>query len=149
MSDAAQEGQAWGTAMRVLRVDHIGIAVRALEPVIEFYRSALGLEVLHREVVESQKVSTAFIPAGETRLELLEPTDPTSPIAPYLERRGEGIHHVAFRVDDVDAAIAHLKAAGATLLSDTARPGANGTRVVFMHPRSAHGVLIELVEGSR
>ncbi len=124
-------------------VDHIGIAVRSLDERLALYR-ALGLEVEGREDVPSEKVRVAFLPAEGTRIELLEATSPDSPIAAFIEKRGEGMHHVCFRVDDIRAAMASLKAQGVQLLSDEPRPGAHGSRVCFVHPRSAGGVLIEL-----
>ena len=124
-------------------VDHIGIAVRSLDERLALYR-ALGLEVEGREDVPSEKVRVAFLPAEGTRIELLEATSPDSPIAAFIEKRGEGMHHVCLRVDDIRAAMASLKAQGVRLLSDEPRPGAHGSRVCFVHPRSAGGVLIEL-----
>ena len=124
-------------------VDHIGIAVRSLDERLALYR-ALGLEVEGREDVPSEKVRVAFLPAEGTRIELLEATSPDSPIAAFIEKRGEGMHHVCLRVDDIRAAMASLKAQGVQLLSDEPRPGAHGSRVCFVHPRSAGGVLIEL-----
>jgi methylmalonyl-CoA/ethylmalonyl-CoA epimerase len=124
-------------------VDHIGIAVRSLDERLALYR-ALGLEVEGREDVPSEKVRVAFLPAEGTRIELLEATSPDSPIAAFIEKRGEGMHHVCFRVDDIGAAMASLKAQGVQLLSDEPRPGAHGSRICFVHPRSAGGVLIEL-----
>lgn len=126
-------------------VDHIGIAVRSLDERLALYR-ALGLEVEGREDVPSEKVRVAFLPAEGTKIELLEATSPDSPIAAFIEKRGEGMHHVCFRVDDIRAAMASLKAQGVQLLSDEPRPGAHGSRVCFVHPRSAGGVLIELSE---
>ena len=125
------------------RLDHIGIAVSSIEERLEVYR-ALGLEVAGREEVTSEKVRVAFLPVGETRIELLEPTEAVSPVAAFIARRGEGIHHLCIRVDDIRVAMAELKSKGLQLLSDEPRPGAHGTLVCFVHPRSAGGVLIEL-----
>jgi len=125
------------------RLDHIGIAVSSIEERLEVYR-ALGLEVAGREEVASEKVRVAFLPVGETRIELLEPTEAVSPVAAFIARRGEGIHHLCIRVDDIRVAMAELKSKGLQLLSDEPRPGAHGTLVCFVHPRSAGGVLIEL-----
>ncbi len=124
-------------------LDHVGIAVSSIEERLEIYR-ALGLEVGGREEVASEKVRVAFLPLGATRLELLEATAPDSPIASFIAKRGEGVHHVCIRVDDVRAAMAELAARGFALLSDEPRPGAHGALVCFVHPRSAGGVLIEL-----
>jgi methylmalonyl-CoA/ethylmalonyl-CoA epimerase len=128
-------------------LDHIGIAVGDLEQALAFYRDALGLEIEPPEEVGSQRVRAHFMAAGDARLELLEPTAPDSPIARYLERRGPGIHHVALRVDDIRAALAQLKARGVRLIDEQPRPGAHGSLVAFIHPSSAHGVLVELKQG--
>lgn len=129
--------------MKVL--DHIGIAVRSLDERLALYR-ALGLEVGGEEEVASQKVRVSFLPVEGTRLELLEPTAPDSPIAGFIEKKGEGLHHLCFEVDDIRATMADLKAKGYQLLADEPRPGAHGTLVCFMHPKSAGGVLIELCQ---
>lgn len=126
------------------RLDHIGIAVRSLESA-KIYQT-LGLSIDHTEVVETQKVKTAFLSVGDANLELLEPTSPESPIAKFIEKRGEGIHHICLRVDDIDAHLAKLKAEGYRLINDTAVPGAHGCRVAFLHPVAGNGVLIELSE---
>jgi methylmalonyl-CoA/ethylmalonyl-CoA epimerase len=125
-------------------LDHIGIAVADLDAALRFYRDALGLEVEIPEEVASQRVRAHFIPAGDAALELLEATAPDSPIAKYLEKRGPGLHHITLRVDDIDAALAQLKARGVRLIDERAREGAHGSRVAFIHPASAHGVLVEL-----
>jgi methylmalonyl-CoA/ethylmalonyl-CoA epimerase len=127
----------------VRKIDHIGIAVPSLAEGLGFYR-ALGLECSGRETVASQQVEVAFIEVGESRIELLEPTDPQSPIARFLEKRGQGIHHLCFRVDDIDARLAELKSAGVRLINEAPVPGAGGCRVAFVHPASAGGVLVEL-----
>jgi methylmalonyl-CoA epimerase len=126
------------------RLDHIGIAVADLDTALAFYRDALGLEIEESEEVAAQRVRAHFIPVGEPALELLEATTPDSPIARYLEKRGPGIHHITLRVDDIDAVLAALKARGVRLVDETARPGAEGARVAFIHPSAAHGVLVEL-----
>ena len=110
---------------------------------------ALGLEVGGEEMVESEKVRVAFLPVSGTRIELLEPTGPDSPIASFIAKRGEGIHHICLRVDDIHAAMADLKAKGLQLLSEEPRLGAHGSQVCFIHPRSAGGVLIELLQPRR
>jgi methylmalonyl-CoA/ethylmalonyl-CoA epimerase len=125
-------------------IDHIGIAVADISDALAFYRDALGLEVEEPEEVSSQRVRAHFIPAGESALELLEATSGDSPIAKYVAKRGPGLHHITLRVDDIEAALAQLKARGVRLIDEQARPGAHGSRVAFIHPSSAHGVLVEL-----
>jgi len=126
------------------KLDHIGIAVKSIEAAA-IYR-ALGLSIEHVETVETQGVKTAFLPVGDANLELLEPTGPESPIAKFIEKRGEGIHHICLRVDDLDAHLARLKAEGFRLINDAPVPGAHGCRVAFLHPAAGNGVLIELSE---
>ncbi len=126
-------------------INHIGIAVRSLEERLALYR-ALGLEVSGEEEVASQKVKVAMLPVRGTQIELLEPTAPDSPIAVAIEKRGEGLHHICFEVEDIRATMGQLKAAGFQLLSDEPRPGAHGSQVCFLHPRSGGGVLIELCQ---
>jgi methylmalonyl-CoA epimerase len=126
------------------RLDHIGIAVSSIEEALAFYRDALGLEIEPPEEVASQRVRAHFIPAGEAALELLEATADDSPIAKYLEKRGPGLHHITLRVDDIRAALDQLKARGVRLIDESPRPGAHGSLVAFIHPSSAHGVLVEL-----
>jgi len=126
-------------------LDHIGIAVRSLAERRGVYE-ALGLVVEGEEVVEEQKVRVAFLPVEGTRVELLEATAPDSAIARFIDRRGEGLHHLSFRVADIEAAMATLRERGFTLLSAAPQPGAHGTRVCFVHPGSTGGVLIELSE---
>jgi LAO/AO transport system kinase len=127
-------------------LDHIGVAVADLDAALRFYGDALGLEVDAPEDVASQRVRAHFIPAGACAIELLEATSDDSPIATYLAKRGPGLHHVTLRVDDIRAALAQLKARGVRLIDDTPRPGAHGSLVAFIHPSSAHGVLVELKE---
>ncbi|HVF54911.1 MAG TPA: methylmalonyl-CoA epimerase [Pyrinomonadaceae bacterium] len=129
-----------------MKIEHIGIATPRLDDALRFWRDALGLDVVHTEVVEEQGVRVAMLPVGEPRIELLEPTGPSSPVAKFLEKRGAGIHHVAVRVDDIRAALARLKERGARLIDETPRIGAGGCLVAFIHPSSAGGVLLELVE---
>jgi methylmalonyl-CoA/ethylmalonyl-CoA epimerase len=128
------------------RLDHIGIAVADLDAALRFYRDALGLEIEAPEEVPSQRVRAHMIPVGDAALELLEATEPGSPIAAFLGKRGPGLHHITLRVDDLEAALARLKARGVRLIDDRPRPGAHGSRVAFIHPSSAHGVLVELKE---
>ena len=127
-------------------LDHIGIAVANINDALAFYRDALGLEIDAPEEVASQRVRAHFIPAGQAALELLEATAEDSPIARYVSKRGPGLHHITLRVDDIDAALAELKARGVRLIDESARPGAHGARVAFIHPSSAHGVLVELTQ---
>jgi methylmalonyl-CoA/ethylmalonyl-CoA epimerase len=130
-------------------LDHIGIAVADLAAALAFYRDALGLEIEAPEEVASQRVRAYFITAGAAALELLEATAEDSPIAKYVAKRGPGLHHITLRVDDIEAAITQLKTCGVRLIDETARPGAHGSRVAFIHPSSTHGVLLELKEASR
>lgn len=131
--------------MRVT-LDHVGIAVGDLAEALAFYRDALGLEIEAPEEVVSQRVRARFAPVGEAAIELVEATAPDSPIAKYLDRRGPGLHHVALRVEDIQASLATLKARGVRLVDETPRPGAHGSLVAFIHPSAAHGVLVELVQ---
>jgi methylmalonyl-CoA/ethylmalonyl-CoA epimerase len=128
--------------VKPLRIDHLGIAVPCLEEAVAAYE-ALGFRVEARHDVPTEMVRTAFLPAGESHLELLEPTDPSSAIARFLEKRS-GLHHVCVLVDDIEAALAELKARGVPLVDETPRTGAGGCRVAFVHPRGAAGVLLEL-----
>ncbi|MCX7854916.1 MAG: methylmalonyl-CoA epimerase [Anaerolineae bacterium] len=129
-----------------LSIHHIAIAVNDLEAALAFYRDALGLEVSERREVPEEGVEIAFLPAGEGEIELLRPLGPDSGVARFLEKRGEGLHHICLRVEDIQAAMERLRATGATLLSEEPRVGADGTRYVFIHPKSTHGVLLELYE---
>ena len=136
--------RAIGAEAAAIALDHVGIAVKNLEQAVAFYRDALGLIVEAPEDVPSQRVRVHFIPAGDAALELLEATSGDSPIAGYLERRGPGLHHITLRVDDIAAALVRLKARGVRLIDEQPRPGAHGSLVAFIHPASAHGVLVEL-----
>jgi methylmalonyl-CoA epimerase len=127
-------------------LDHVGVAVRDLAEALAFYRDALGLDVEASEHVASQGVTAHFLHSGATRLELLEATSADSAVARYIEKQGPGLHHITLRVDNIDAALAHLKARGVRLVDDAPRPGAEGSRIAFIHPSSAHGVLVELKE---
>jgi methylmalonyl-CoA epimerase len=129
-------------------LDHIGIAVKDLPAALAFYRDALGLEVEAPEDVASQHVRAHFVPVGESKLELLEATAPESAIAKYVDTRGPGLHHITLRVDDIHAALAQLKSRGARLIDEQPRPGADDALVAFVHPSSAHGVLVELKQSS-
>jgi methylmalonyl-CoA/ethylmalonyl-CoA epimerase len=129
------------------KIDHLGIAVASIDEALGVYR-ALGLDETKREEVAGQKVVAAFLPVGESRIELLEPTSDDSPVAKFLAKRGGGIHHVCFAVEDLDAALADLSRRGFRLVHRQAVPGADGRRIAFLHPEAGHGVLIELSEGS-
>ncbi|HKR02521.1 MAG TPA: methylmalonyl-CoA epimerase [Pyrinomonadaceae bacterium] len=129
-----------------MKIEHIGIATREIDEALKFWRDALGLEVTHTEVVEEQGVRVAMLPLGEPRIELLEPTGSDSPVAKFLEKRGAGIHHIAVRVNDIRATLKRLKEGGARLIDETPRVGAGNCLVAFIHPSSANGVLLELVE---
>jgi methylmalonyl-CoA/ethylmalonyl-CoA epimerase len=126
-------------------IDHIGIAVRSIADRRDYYEHLLGAEFEAVEEVPTQKVRVAFFKVGDVRLELLEPTDASSTIATFLEKRGEGLHHVAYRVDDIEQRLAELKVDGVRLIDETPRNGAHDTRIAFMHPKSSAGVLTELV----
>ena len=130
--------------MKVLKIDHLGIAVPSLDQAVKAYE-ALGFAVESTHEVPTERVRAAFLPVGESRLELLEPTDPSSVIARFLEKRS-GLHHVCVLVEDIEAALADLKTRGVPLIDEVPRPGAGGCRVAFLHPRAAGGVLLELKE---
>jgi methylmalonyl-CoA/ethylmalonyl-CoA epimerase len=133
-----------------MKINHLGIATRGLEDALKFWEDALGLENVHTEVVEDQKVRVAMLPIGESRIELLEPTSDDSPISKFLEKRGGGgIHHIAVEVSDIESALARLKDRGMRLIDEKPRIGAEGCLVAFVHPSSAHGVLLELVQTKR
>ncbi len=126
------------------RIDHIGIAVASLDDAVRFYETALGLRCLKREEVPDQKARVAFFDVGGTHIELLEPLAETGPIARFLERHGEGIHHLAFATDDIDAQLERAREAGCRLINERPVSGAGGKQIAFLHPRSTHGVLMEL-----
>ena len=129
-----------------MKIDHIGIATNGIEDAASIYRDALGMHVTETEEVSGQKVRVAMLPIGESRIELLEATSADSPISKFLAKRGPGIHHLALRVDDIQATLADLKSKGARLIDEEPRAGAGGCLVAFVHPSSTGGVLIELVE---
>lgn len=132
--------------MKVLHIDHIGVAVKNIETAARFYTEILGLEVADIETVAEQKVNVAFIPITDSEVELLESTHEDGPVAKYIQARGEGIQHLAFRVDDIEAALEELKAKGVRLIDQTPRHGAGGARIAFIHPKETHGVLVELCQ---
>jgi methylmalonyl-CoA epimerase len=129
-----------------MKIDHIGIAVKSLAEVTRFYEDVVGLKVSGYDEVEDQRVRVAMVPVGESRLELLEPTDEQSPIEKFMAKRGEGIHHIALSVDNIEEALERFRAAGVRLIDSIPRKGAHNTRVAFIHPSTTHGVLLELVE---
>ena len=130
----------------VRKVDHIGVAVSNLEEALKIYTDVLGLKLHGTEVVEEQKVRVAFMPVGDTEIELLESTDPEGPIAKFIEKRGEGIQHIAFRVDDIEEALEQMRRKGVRLIDEKPRYGAGGARIAFLHPKATGGVLVELCE---
>ncbi|MBS7527231.1 methylmalonyl-CoA epimerase [Fusibacter paucivorans] len=132
--------------MKALKVDHIGIAVKNLDETIKFYQDVLGLECQGSEVVEEQKVKVAFLPVGDTEVELLESTAEDGPIAKFIEKNGEGVQHIAFRVENIEEAIAYMKSKGMAMIDEKPRYGAGGASIAFVHPKSSHRVLVELSE---
>lgn len=130
------------------KIDHLGVAVKSIAEARGFYE-ALGLRVTHEETVEQERVKTAMLPVGESRVELLEPTEEDSPVGKFLAKRGEGLHHVALQVEDIEAAMESLKAWGAKLIQDKVQVGAGGHLYFFVHPSSAGGVLVEIVQPVR
>lgn len=130
----------------VIKIDHIGIAVSDLAETLKVYTDALGLTLHGTETVEEQKVKTAFLPVGDSEIELLESTAPDGPIGKFIETRGQGIQHIALRVDDIEAALAELKAKGVRLIDEKPRYGAGGAKIAFLHPKATNGVLIELCQ---
>ncbi len=132
--------------MKLLKIDHLGIAVNSIDNGKNFWTDVLGLPFEGSETVSEQKVTTAFFPVGESEVELLEATAPDSPIAKYLEKKGEGIHHVAFAVEDIEQALVELKEKGIRLIDEKPRKGAGGAKIAFLHPKSTHGILVEICE---
>lgn len=131
---------------KVKKVDHIGIAVKNLDEVVRVYEGALGIHVHAIEESEEQKVKVAFVPVGELELEFMESTSPDGTVAKFIEKNGEGIHHIALLVDNIETALAEVKAKGVKLINEKPRPGANGAKIAFLHPKSTAGVLLELSE---
>ncbi len=132
--------------MKVLKIDHLGIAVNSLDEGKSFWTDVLGLEFEGTETVEAQKVTTAFLPVGESEVELLVSTAPDGPIAKFIEKKGQGIQHVAFRVENIEDALAELKEKGVKLIDEKPRTGAGGAKIAFLHPKATNGVLVELCE---
>jgi methylmalonyl-CoA/ethylmalonyl-CoA epimerase len=132
--------------MKILKIDHIGVAVKDANAASKLFEGLLGLKVQGSETVPEQKVRTVFLPVGETEVELLEATAPDSPIAGFLEKRGEGVQHIAFRVENIEEALAELEAKGVRLIDRKPRMGAGGKKIAFLHPRDTFGVLVELSE---
>ena len=129
-----------------MKIDHIGIAVKSLTDAVKLYQDAIGLTVSGYDQVDEQGVRVAMLDVGESRIELLEPTGPGSPIEKFMAKRGEGIHHIALTVDNIEETLKQLKATGVRLVDETPRRGAHNTRIAFVHPSATHGVLLELVE---
>jgi methylmalonyl-CoA/ethylmalonyl-CoA epimerase len=130
----------------ILDIDHVGIAVTDLEEAVERYRRTLGVDPSHRERVEDQGVEEVLFPVGTSFIQLVAPLGPETPVGSFLAKRGPGVHHVAYRVDDVAAALEHLRSEGVRLVDETPRPGSRGTLIAFVHPRGMEGVLVELVQ---
>lgn len=130
----------------ITKVDHIGIAVKSIDEALKLYQDILGLKLVETEVVEEQKVKVAFLPVGDSEVELLESTTPDGPVAKFIEAKGEGIQHIAFRVKNIEEALADLKAKGVRLIDEKPRRGAGGAKIAFLHPKGTHGTLIELCE---
>jgi methylmalonyl-CoA/ethylmalonyl-CoA epimerase len=132
--------------MKVKHIDHIGIAVKEIEQAGKFYTDILGLKIENVENVADQKVNVAFIPITDSEVELLESTEPDGPVAKYISARGEGVQHIAFRVEDIDKALEELKEKGVRLIDQVPRKGAGGARIAFIHPKETNGVLVEICE---
>ncbi|CCK78642.1 methylmalonyl-CoA epimerase [Desulfobacula toluolica] len=132
--------------MKILKIDHIGIAVSSIDEKKNFWTDALGLKLEKTETVVEQNLITAFLSVGESELELLESTSDEGPVAKYIEKKGEGIQHVAFQVENLEQALAELKAKGIQLIDQTPRKGAGGSKIAFLHPKATSGVLVELCE---
>jgi len=129
-----------------MKINHLGIATKGIDEALKFWRDALGLENVHTETVEDQKVRVAMLPIGDTKIELLEATSEDSPIAKFLEKRGGGIHHIAVEVENIEESLMKLKKKGARLIDEKPRVGAEGCLIAFVHPSSSNGVLLELIQ---
>jgi len=132
--------------MKVLKIDHLGIAVNSIDDGKKFWSDVLGLEFEGAETVEEQKVTTAFFPVGQSEVELLESTAPDGPVAKYIDKKGQGIQHIAFRVENIDEALEELKEKGIQLIDQKPRKGAGGAKIAFLHPKATGGVLVELCQ---
>jgi methylmalonyl-CoA/ethylmalonyl-CoA epimerase len=132
--------------MKIIKVDHIGVAVNNIEASLKFFANTLGLKLEGQETVAEQKVTTAFLPVGDTDVELLQSTAPDGPIAGFIEKKGEGVQHVAFLVDNIEAALKELEAKGIRLIDKVPRMGAGGKKIAFVHPKDTYGVLVELCQ---
>jgi len=135
-----------GGRMKIKHIDHIGIAVKSIDQAKRFYSEILGLKIEEIENVADQKVNVAFLPITDSELELLESTHPDGPVAKYIESRGEGIQHIAFRVENIEEALAELKQKGVRLIDEKPRKGAGGAKIAFIHPKETNGVLVEICE---
>jgi methylmalonyl-CoA/ethylmalonyl-CoA epimerase len=136
-----------GQYMKILKIEHIGIAVNSMDEGKKFWNEILGLDFAGAETVTAQKVTTGFFPVGESEVELLESTSPDGPVAKYIEKKGPGMQHIAFLVEDVEAALAELKEKGVALINQEPRIGAGGKKIAFLHPKATGGVLVELCQG--
>lgn len=133
-------------SVKILKIDHLGVAVKSIDEGKNFWTDVLGLDFEGTETVEAQKVTTAFLPVGESEVELLESTAPDGPVAKYIEKKGEGVQHVAFRVENIEEALQELKEKGIRLIDETPRMGAGGAKIAFLHPKATSGVLVELCQ---
>ncbi len=133
--------------MKIKKIDHIGVAVKSIDEAKKIYEGFLGLKVTELETVAEQKVTTAFLPAGESEIELLESTSPDGAVARFIDSKGEGMQHIAFGVEDIEGALKELKDKGVRLIDEKPRKGAGGKKIAFIHPKETGGVLIELCEG--
>jgi methylmalonyl-CoA/ethylmalonyl-CoA epimerase len=132
--------------MKILKIDHLGIAVNSIDQGRAFWSDILGLQYEGSETVAEQNVTTAFFPVGDSEVELLESTTPDGPVAKFIEKKGEGIQHIAFRVENIDAALDELKQKGVKLIDEKPRIGAGGAKIAFLHPKSTGGILVELCQ---
>jgi len=132
--------------MKVLKIDHIGIAVKSIDNTLKFYKDALGLLSIGTEIVEEQKVKVAFLPLGDSEIELIESTSPDGTIAKFIESKGEGIQHIALRVENIEEALKELKEKGFRLIDEKPRSGAGKAKIAFLHPKATYGVLLEISE---
>ena len=132
--------------MKILKIDHIGIAAKSIDQAAPFWNTILGLPMAGKETVEEQKATKVFLPVGESEIEILESTSPDGALAKFIESRGEGVQHIALRVDNIEAALKELKEKGVRLIDEKPRRGAGGAKIAFIHPKSTNGVLLELSE---